>query len=222
MYIHLNSTRQFLFLTQEKEEAKMRRRKVLVKVLACLFFLPLSASFVLAHPTAKVPKTGITNCSTYGEDGCYKKGVPWSNPRFTINGDKTVTDNLTGLMWTQSAFWIANQNWAGAINSCVLLELGQNGCNTYTDWRLANINEMQSLLHRGYYNPALSNTAGTGQYVPNDPFYSVHAEVVDYYWTSSTYAASVATAWTVTFWSGLVLLKDKEDDHYVWCVRGGQ
>ena len=34
-------------------------------------------------------------------------GVPWPNPRFTDNGDGTVTDNLTGLIWLKNAtpFW---------------------------------------------------------------------------------------------------------------------
>ena len=60
-----------------------------------------------------VPKTGQTTCSDEsgvsrpctgtGEDGEHQKGVAWPNPRFTDNGDGTVTDNLTGLIWLKDA-----------------------------------------------------------------------------------------------------------------------
>ena len=32
-----------------------------------------------------------------------QKGVAWPNPRFTDNGNGTVTDNLTGLIWLKNA-----------------------------------------------------------------------------------------------------------------------
>jgi hypothetical protein len=43
-----------------------------------------------------VPKTGQTTAYVAGNDGYLEKGVAWPDPRFTDNGDGTVTDNLTG------------------------------------------------------------------------------------------------------------------------------
>ena len=63
--------------------------------------------------TIQLPQTGQTTCwdkngnvipcAGTGQDGDIQAGVAWPNPRFTDNGDGTVTDNLTGLMWTQNA-----------------------------------------------------------------------------------------------------------------------
>ena len=198
----------------------MRRGKVLVKVLALLFLLPVSASFVLAHPTAKVQKTGYTNCSTNGEDGCYEKGVEWPNPRFTNNGDGTVTDNLTGLMWTEDANLYGTKNWFDAINACEILVLGKNGCNLYTDWRLPNLFELESLRDMKYWEPALSNSAGTGQWTLGDPF--THLITDGNYWSSTTVAYDTSTAWGVGIKYGLAYNTYKyNSSFYVWPVRGG-
>lgn len=46
-------------------------------------------------PEVGVPQTGQTTLHRPGDDGALRKGVPWPEPRFTDNGDGTVTDNLT-------------------------------------------------------------------------------------------------------------------------------
>jgi len=68
--------------------------------------------YVCNGPPAPVPKSGQTACwdeSGYpidcvgtGQDGEYQGGVS-VDPRFTDNGDGTVTDNLTGLIWLKDA-----------------------------------------------------------------------------------------------------------------------
>ncbi len=196
----------------------MRKGKVLVKVLACLFLLPLSASFVLAQP-APVEKTGQTTSYTTGDDGDYEKGVAWPNPRFTDNGDNTVTDNLTGLMWTKDANLWEPKTWAEAITACEKLEMGLNGCNIYTDWRLPNLFELESLRDMKYYSPALSNTAGTGHWSEGNPFTSVKS---GYYWSSTTGAYYTNDALYVNMYSGTVASYSKSDSYYVWPVRGGK
>jgi hypothetical protein len=52
-----------------------------------------------------VRKTGqaTSYTTTGGEDGDLQKGVAWPNPRFTDNGNGTVTDNLTKLVWLKDA-----------------------------------------------------------------------------------------------------------------------
>ncbi len=50
-----------------------------------------------------VPRTGQTISYAAGDDGDLQKEVAWPKPRFTDLGDGTVTDNLTGLIWTKNA-----------------------------------------------------------------------------------------------------------------------
>ena len=52
---------------------------------------------------ALVPQTGQTDYYAAGDDGALQKGVPWPTPRFTDNGNGTVTDNLTHLIWLKNA-----------------------------------------------------------------------------------------------------------------------
>lgn len=52
---------------------------------------------------APVPKTGQTQSYTAGDDGDLQKGVAWPTPRFAGNGNGTVTDKLTGLIWLKNA-----------------------------------------------------------------------------------------------------------------------
>ena len=47
--------------------------------------------------------TGQTSQVTPGDDGDLEKGTAWPVPRFTNNGDGTVTDHLTGLIWQRAA-----------------------------------------------------------------------------------------------------------------------
>ena len=148
-------------------------------------------------------------------------GVAWPNPRFTDNLDGTVTDNLTGLIWLKNADCFGTKNWSTAISECNGLADGSCGLTDGSiagDWRLANSNELASLVHRGYYNPALPNTAGTGQWSEGDPFTSVQN---DDYWSSSSHAALTTNAWVVDIYTGGVYTATKSTEHYyVWPVRG--
>jgi len=56
-----------------------------------------------------LPKTGQTTVYSTGDDGDIQAGVSWPSPRFMDNGDGTITDNLTGLMWLQDANCIATE-----------------------------------------------------------------------------------------------------------------
>ena len=62
---------------------------------------------------APVQKTG--QITVYGprDDGYWQQalGVEWPNPRFTDNGDGTVTDNLTGLIWLKDANCFGQKTW---------------------------------------------------------------------------------------------------------------
>ena len=119
------------------------------------------------------------------------------------NKDGTVTDTETGLMWQQDE--ALYMNWETALSYCEDLELAG-----YDDWRLPNINELQSLVDYSKHNPAIDTS------FPN-------AESSGY-WSSTTGSSNAVYAWIVYFLSGFVdgFSYDKSYSYYVRAVRSGQ
>ena len=184
---------------------------------------------------APVAKTGQITPYCPGDDGALQQGVgvgaPLPNPRFTDNEDGTVTDNLTGLIWLKNANcangtadwetafdWVDELNEKGTMNDENAGDIS-NGETHQTDWQLPNVKELQSLIHYGFYDPALPNTAGTGKWTEGDPFDRVQPK---YYWSSSTRSSSTGLAWAVYLFDGGVDASGKTHDRYVWPVRCGQ
>lgn len=208
---------------------------------------------VNALGVARLPRTGQTTC--YDEDGVVvacgtgiglaqdgdlQLGVTWPNPRFTDNGDGTVRDDLTGLIWLADAGCAATVGgivktttltWADALTWANALEEGHCGLTDGSvagKWRLPNLRELQSLVHYGFTSPALPNRVGTGHCDPGAPSECAFSGVgvsgsSTVYWTSSTTAASQDLAWIVVMSNGLIngVLKTGAP-RQVWPVRGGQ
>jgi hypothetical protein len=162
-----------------------------------------------------VPRTGQTTSYGPRDDGALQKGVAWPSPRLTDNGNGTVTDNLTGLIWLKNANFFGVRNWATALTDCNTL--AANG-TTLTDgsvagdWRLPNKRELFSLIDDSNNNPALP----TGH-----PFTGVQSFPGNY-WSSTTYADGTDWAWYVYLNYGYVNYGSKAYTFYVWPVRGGQ
>jgi hypothetical protein len=147
------------------------------------------------------------------------------------NGNGTVTDNLTGLIWLKNANCPnSTKTWNNAVVYAAVLYDGCTHCggdnndcglsdgSSAGDWRLPNVKELQSLIHYGVHSPALPNTAGTGQWSEGDPFTNVQS----YYWSSTTYASNTTYARYVNMHDGNVLASGKSSyGRYVWPVRGG-
>ena len=188
---------------------------------------------------APVEKTGQTTSYATGDDGDLEKGVAWPNPRFTDNGNDTVTDNLTGLMWLKHANCIAAQypdfdndetigasgdggvTWQHATDFIAgINEETYPDCGAgYTDWRVPNMRELASLIHYGVWDPTLPNTAGTGQWSEGDPFTLVMP--IHYRWSSTMNSSATGLVWGVYMHSGFVSTEPNFDLHYVWPVRDG-
>ncbi len=79
--------------------------------------------------------------------------------------------------------------------------------NNHSGWRVPNINELRSIVELQCYHPAINLTI-----FPNTPIY--------YYWSSSPYAASNYTAWSVSFGSGYADDVSKAVSRFVRLVRG--
>ena len=123
---------------------------------------------------------------------------------YADNGDGTVTDTSTGLMWQQQAGSSSNQTWEQALAYCEGLNLGG-----HTDWRLPTTKELRSLADYNQYAPAINAT-----YFPNT--------VSSFYWSSTTNAYYTSFAWGVYFDNGLGYYTNKSSSYYVRAVRGGQ
>ncbi len=180
-----------------------------------------------------VTKTGQTtcwndrgnsiDCAGSGQDGDLQKGVALPNPRFTDNGNGTVTDNLTGLIWLKKTNCFGSRTWSDALNDCNTLATGACGLTDGSnagDWHLPNRKELDSLINLGFSYPALSNTSGTGPWAEGDPFTGLYQS--NSYWSSSAFAAFPLDAWLVHFSSGSAFLVITTATSYVWPVRAGQ
>ena len=200
----------------------------------CCLFLSLLALDVAHAAKVVLPRTGQTTCydtttnlatacsNTSGQDGNKLKGVVWPIPRFTNNGDGTVTDKLTGLIWLMNTNCsatlggVANTGtgltWANALTW--VNNLASGSCNlidasTAGQWRLPNRYELESLLDLSNAGPVLQ----TGH-----PFTYLHA----FYWSSSASAFDTSQAWGVNMFDGSVGYHPQTDVYYVWPVRAGQ
>jgi hypothetical protein len=182
----------------------------------------LNEIYALIGQRAPVPKAGQTTSHATGDDGDLEKGVTWPTPRFTDNGDGTVTDNLTGLIWLRNANCWGTQSWVNALAYASGLASGSCGLSDGSgtgEWRLPNVREIQSLVHYGVQSLAVPNTAGTAGWTEGDPFSGVQPSD---YWSSTTFAGNASYAWDVYLVDGDVNFSDKAGTSYVWPVRGGQ
>jgi len=137
-----------------------------------------------------------------------QEGVGWPSPRFTDNGNGTVTDNLTGLMWTKDAFPAGStKTWQGALDYVKTVTTGG-----YTDWRLPNRKEIRSLVDYSHYNPALPQ---------GHPFTNVQS--IRRYWSSTSFPSTAAKGvWLGNMINGACGENDKTDVDNVWPVRCGR
>jgi hypothetical protein len=144
------------------------------------------------------------------------------NPRFTDNGNGTVTDNLTGLIWLKNANCFGTKNWDDAMDKAAALHTGECGLtdgSSNGDWRLPTKEEWEAFIDTNYFNPALSNAAGTGKWSEGDAFNNVQC---NYYWSSTPYESYTDNAWFVNIVHGYVYDPSKSYNFYVWPVRGGK
>jgi len=121
--------------------------------------------------------------------------------RFVDNGNGTVTDTVTGLMWTKNANQIGVMNWHNAMARCDSFSISGIG-----GWRLPSKDELADiyLAMKGYVR-------GRG------PFNGVST---GFYWSSSIYTDTMA--WGVFMYNGGIRHGDKTLLASVWPVRASQ
>lgn len=162
----------------------------------------LDEIYALASPT-QLPTTGQTNSWSVNDDGASRKGVAWPTPRYVDHGNGTVTDNLTGLMWTKDAGLSGRWNWGYHLGTWI----STVNVGGYTDWRIPNAYEMFSVfdLRRDWTN--------------QPPFVNILSN--QYYWTSTSFDDLNAYRVYPTSKMG-PHPSAKTGGSYTWPVRGGR
>ena len=180
-----------------------------------------------AQGPSGLPDTGQSVCSGFfegqgwvtipcaeatcpGQDGAYATGCP-PEGRFIDNGDGTVTDTCTGLMWQQDTADVNGDGqstdqdfvrWCAALAYCENLSFAG-----HDDWRLPNVRELQSIVDYGRFGPSI------------DPVFGALSLG---YWSSTSLADSPASGWYVNFLAGHIYDDDGNfDDNNVRAVRRG-
>ncbi len=176
----------------------------------------------------ELPQTGQFYNYYPGDDGGLNEGTPWPSPRLVDNGDESVTDRLTGLMWAQDGNlmltrdpdfdtleWVdGSVTWIRALD--YITKLNDENYLGYNDWRMPNRNEMTSLIDFGFDDFALPE---------RNPFTNLYGHNAEgMYWTSTTCADETDRAWVIIMHDGLMgdgneYVYVKDSDRHVWPVR---
>ena len=141
----------------------------------------------------------------YGQDAQYTINPP----DMTDNGNGTVTDNVTNLVWEQK-----NEDndaltytYAAAAAYCDNLSLGGSD-----DWRVPSRKEYSTILNLGRLSPALD----TNYF----PFFIRTNQTDIYYWTSSDYHDDPGLSWIMQVSFGIIGTGSKDSLYKIRCVRG--
>ena len=170
----------------------------------CLLY-PLVSPFL--PPVNKVKKNySYANNALTGTLECAEQKNYPADQQFIDNGDGTVSDLSTGLMWAKDGNGAGCNNgnplkWEDAIDFAEALEFAG-----YDDWYLPEIKELETIVDYGRSNPAIDPT-----YFP--------ASQSDRYWSSTTYVDDTSLAWFVNFYDGYVFTDYKGYGSFVRPVR---
>ncbi len=175
--------------------------------------------FRLRGPTFTVVDTGETNCYNnnaridapaagqpfYGQDAQFANPVP----AHTNNGDGTITDLNTGLMWAQARG--TKITWANAVAGAAT-----NRTGGYPDWRMPTIKELYSLIQfSGVNGTTMTSTAGYTPFIDTNFFGFAYGSgvgserVIDCQdWSATAYVSTTmngdATVFGVNFADGRI------------------
>ncbi len=143
-------------------------------------------------------------------DGCFvrlvrgQKNIYGTNV-FTDNGDGTVTDSATGLMWQQSDDG-NKYNWEEALSVAT-----NSSFAGYKDWRLPNIKELQSIVDYNNTTTPLINSS-----------YFKLSDTDSWIWTSTTHNDITNSANYISFGKSYSKASSSDADYIDWYGAGSQ
>ena len=169
---------------------------------------------IKGYPKYK-PRTGAANTMYFR---MVRENTAYGKNEFVDNEDGTVSDKATGLMWQQADDGLA-RNWQESLAYAEGLELA-----TYTDWRLPNAKELQSIVDYSR-SPQTSNSPAI------DPVFET-SEIADpdgntgqypFFWTGTSHldgANPYASGVYLAFGEGLGQMNGNlMDVHGAGCQR---
>jgi hypothetical protein len=113
---------------------------------------------------------------------CARGDEAYGQNNFTDNNDKTITDNATGLMWERDD--AQSSDFEDAISMCE-----SSTTAGYTNWRLPNVKELQSIVD---YSRSPDTTSGAAI----DPLFNATSFMNEenmpdwgYYWSGTTHVS---------------------------------
>ena len=163
----------------------------------------------------------VIPCGGTGQDGELQTGMV---RQYIDNGNGTVTDTRTGLIWEKKSNdggihdKLTAYTWTNAFS--FIQSLNAASFAGYNDWRLPNINELQSIANYSTANPAVSPAFNTGC-GPGCTVTHCSCTASSGYWASASLAPSPDCAWITYFDIGYVSYDFKTTAWYVRAVRGG-
>ncbi len=193
-------------------------------------------------PPQQIPGTGQTTAYGAGSDGDVQAGAALS---YTDNGDGTITDNNTGLMWEKkddnptptihdkdnTYTWSTGTNDMDGTITTVFLDtlndVGGGGASCFAghcDWRVPNVKELSSIVDYEVFSPSVDSAfhqAGTCTGCTDVTMATCSCTAAEYHWSSTTIATNPSNVWPVTFFNGLVYFDSKTSGLRVRAVRGG-
>ncbi len=146
--------------------------------------------------------------------------MPASTPDSQLidNGDGTITDSTTGLMWKKCIEGLSGEDcgsgsagsftWQQALQQPGTVNAG-GGFAGYSDWRLPNINELISIVEEQCSDPTINLNR----------FPNTLSSIV---WSGVPYAGLSSISWYVNFNYGNSYLDSRDGNYSVRIVRGGQ
>lgn len=175
---------------------------------------------------------GVVGPVAVGDDGTLLRGAALA---YVDNGDGTITDLNTGLMWEKKADdgGLHDQDdtyrWSGDGSQETIWDWlddvnaeGGTGFAGHSDWRIPNLRELESVIDRGTFNPSVA-LALNAACMPGCTVTACSCtSTSSVYWTSTAQAATPADyAWGVYFFSGTMDAYAKTGDVLaVRAVRG--
>lgn len=142
-----------------------------------------------------------------------KKKVAAVKTRFIDNGDGTITDTKSGLIWVKNPHtdlpdkFKERMIWKDAIQACKDLNFAGK-----KDWRLPTVEELRELV---------DYTRGKGDEPAIDTKFFPDTKT-NWYWTATPVVWGSGGAWLVSFGSGGVSSNGKGNYGYVRPVRSSQ
>jgi hypothetical protein len=186
-------------------------------LLASTYEMAFGVNFGTGHIKAYTISTGPKHLVR-----CVRGNLAYGVNLFQDNGDGTISDLATGLMWTKADNG-SGIDWQHALAYAQT----QSDANYlgHNDWRLPNAKELQSLVDYTR-SPGATDTANVGPAI--DPLFSCTGIVNEagnadypYYWTSTSVTSNAAGAccfaWYVAF--GRAVDGNGDDLHGAGAVR---